>query len=250
MEGDESMKVVILAAGIGKRLYPFTKKKPKSLIKINGKSIFERIIDTCLENYLDDFIVVTGYHSEMIITEGEKFKKTKKISIQFINNPLFNNTNTSYSLSLGISDVTESFIIINGDNIFESMILTNLLNNKRTSIVIDNIKIIDEESFKVILIDNKIVEIGKNLKISEASGEFIGISLIKSEDLILFKAMLKKIISKNPNEYYDIVFKELNLIKDIGISFTNGLQWTEIDFIKDIHKAYEIALNIDRKIIP
>ena len=39
------MKVIILAAGRGKRLGHYTKEIPKPLIDINGKSIIERQIE-------------------------------------------------------------------------------------------------------------------------------------------------------------------------------------------------------------
>ena len=45
MSNYQSMKTIIIAAGSGKRIPEFTKKIPKSLIKINKKSILKRQID-------------------------------------------------------------------------------------------------------------------------------------------------------------------------------------------------------------
>lgn len=39
---------VILAAGIGSRLYPLTEKYPKSLVKVNGREI----LDYQIQGYL------------------------------------------------------------------------------------------------------------------------------------------------------------------------------------------------------
>ena len=73
------MILIILAAGRGKRLGVKTKKIPKCLLEINGKSLI---------NYNNDFInkfkkviIITGYKDHLI---KKNFKKNKSIS--FIKN--------------------------------------------------------------------------------------------------------------------------------------------------------------------
>ena len=55
------MRVIILAAGQGKRLLPLTADVPKALLDIGGKSLVERQIEAFAANGLKDFVVVTGY---------------------------------------------------------------------------------------------------------------------------------------------------------------------------------------------
>ncbi|MCX8012239.1 MAG: sugar phosphate nucleotidyltransferase [Desulfobacterota bacterium] len=44
--GEERLvKLVILAAGVGSRLYPLTSDRPKAMIEINGKTIIEKQIE-------------------------------------------------------------------------------------------------------------------------------------------------------------------------------------------------------------
>ena len=60
------MKVIIPAAGIGKRLRPHTYTMPKPLIPVAGKTIIAFIIDKFVEAGLQDFVFVLGYMSEQI----------------------------------------------------------------------------------------------------------------------------------------------------------------------------------------
>ncbi len=42
------MNSIILAAGIGSRLYPLTKDTPKTMVKVNGKPMLEYLIQNLL----------------------------------------------------------------------------------------------------------------------------------------------------------------------------------------------------------
>ena len=55
------MRIVILAAGQGKRLLPLTTEVPKALLDIGGKTLIERQIEAFAAAGIKDFTVVTGY---------------------------------------------------------------------------------------------------------------------------------------------------------------------------------------------
>ena len=56
--------VIILAAGLGSRLLPLTKDKPKSLIEFAGKSLLENQIELFRKNGIQDISIVTGYNKD------------------------------------------------------------------------------------------------------------------------------------------------------------------------------------------
>lgn len=58
--------VVIMAGGLGTRLYPYTKILPKPLIPVGEKPILEHIIDRFREFGCDDFRLVVNYKKNMI----------------------------------------------------------------------------------------------------------------------------------------------------------------------------------------
>ena len=120
------MKAVILAAGRGTRLPEITKNKPKSLIKIAGKTILERQIDILLRNNIKEIYIVVGYKAEKIKDKIKKFR-----NIEIIENKYYATTDNIYSLYLTQDKVKNNeFILLNGDTVFEENIIRELISKK------------------------------------------------------------------------------------------------------------------------
>ncbi len=58
------MKLVIMAAGKGSRMYPFSQTVPKPLLKVAGKTLVEHNIDPIYKNF-DEIIFIVKYKHEM-----------------------------------------------------------------------------------------------------------------------------------------------------------------------------------------
>jgi glucose-1-phosphate thymidylyltransferase len=69
------MKVVIPAAGAGKRLFPHTHTKPKPMVYIAGKPIIGHILDRMIDLQPEEIILVVGYHKEQIISYVDRYYK-------------------------------------------------------------------------------------------------------------------------------------------------------------------------------
>lgn len=72
-------QAVILAGGEGKRLRPFTLKKPKPMVPINGKPFLEHLINLLKENGIKEVVILTGYLGNKI---EEYFGNGAKFSLQ------------------------------------------------------------------------------------------------------------------------------------------------------------------------
>ncbi len=68
------MKALILAAGLGTRLQPLTKNKPKALIEINGTPLIEIVINRLVKAGFNELIINVHHHPEQIIN----FLKSKR----------------------------------------------------------------------------------------------------------------------------------------------------------------------------
>lgn len=231
------MIAVILAAGMGKRLMPLTKDRPKTLLKLNKVSILEQIISKCIYNQIKQYLVVFGYNGAKILEECNKLQEKYSIQIKCIENEHYSRTNTACSLNLAINEINDDFIIINGDNVFDREIIANLLESKYSAMVIDNFKDLNAESFKININNGIIRSIGKEIDIKTSSGEFIGISKVTKEDIPELKLILFKLINSDLHNYYDLAFKSLSEKSNVEFIYTNGLKWTEIDDLDDWKNA-------------
>jgi dTDP-glucose pyrophosphorylase/mevalonate kinase len=119
---NQKIKVIIPAGGFASRLYPLTENQPKSLLKINGKTLLDYTIDKINEiKYVDEIIIVTNnkFYNQFL-----EWKNSRAENIKLINN----NINTDQELSSGLGnlliainneEVDSDILVIGGDNFFE-----------------------------------------------------------------------------------------------------------------------------------
>lgn len=107
-----SNPAVIMAGGLGTRLYPLTKETPKPMLPINGKPILERIIEKLMAQGFHNFYISINYL-------GEQIKKYFKngldwgISIEYIEET--KRLGTAGALFQLKESIQEPFIVMNGD---------------------------------------------------------------------------------------------------------------------------------------
>ena len=243
---------MILSAGMGTRLMPLTKEIPKPLLEINGMTLLERMIKNCMNVGINEFIVIVGYNKEKVIELAPELEEKHSISIKIVENERFDVTNTSVSTYLASKNLegekADDFILINGDNVVDPQIIADIAKRENTSLIIDNYKQLNEESFKLIIenetfnedktiANGTIKEIGKGIDIGSSTGEFIGVSKVAKNDIPKFNEILKELIGEDEQNYYDFAYKTLSKISPIDFVLTNGLKWTEIDDHTDWEQA-------------
>ena len=127
------MKLVIIAAGQGKRIRSITAESPKTLLKINGRTLLETLFENCLHVGISDVVVVTGYQSKEI--EDFIHNLQMDLNIQTVYNPDWNLEN---GLSILAAKDTvlehETFIVSMSDHFYgpdllEQVMKINLANN-------------------------------------------------------------------------------------------------------------------------
>ena len=83
-----SAKAILLAAGSGSRLMPYTSGLPKGLVPLAGKALLERQIDVLGATGVDDILLVGGY----------EFRQLERFDVPIVLNPDFTTTNMVASL--------------------------------------------------------------------------------------------------------------------------------------------------------
>ena len=121
------MKAIILAAGRGVRLRPYTHITPKPLLKINGKRIIDYTLDI-LPQEIDEVIIVIGHLKWRLKWHlGKKYKHKKIIYIV-----QKDKKGTAHALSLckPFLKKKERFLVVFGDNIYAKKDLEKCLKCK------------------------------------------------------------------------------------------------------------------------
>lgn len=126
--GGRYVKAVVLAAGEGKRLRPFTMSRPKGMIPVGNRPILEYIVEALVKNGVKDIILVVGYRKDTIMLhfqDGRKFGANVDYVVQD------KQLGTAHALSLASGLLEgEDFLVVAGDNLIDSRIVADLMANR------------------------------------------------------------------------------------------------------------------------
>jgi choline kinase len=119
------MKLVIIAAGEGSRLRTVTDGIHKTLLKLNEKTILERIIENACFAEIDQFVIITGYRHEYL--EVYINSLDLGVKIDFIYNPEWDKANgISVLMSKPLIQTGESFMISMSDHIYDADLFSSI----------------------------------------------------------------------------------------------------------------------------
>ncbi|PKM67422.1 MAG: nucleotidyltransferase [Firmicutes bacterium HGW-Firmicutes-2] len=110
-----NVPVVIMAGGLGTRLYPYTKILPKPLIPIGEIPIVEHIINRFHQYGSDQFFLVVNHKKNMIKAYFNEIEKPYQVDFADEDKPL----GTGGGLSLLKGKVNSTFILSNCDILIE-----------------------------------------------------------------------------------------------------------------------------------
>lgn len=156
------MKALIFNSGIGKRLGEWTKKHPKTLIKLNNdESIMHRQLRILSECGIKDFIITTGPFEEQIINETKEFKN---LNFTFVHSDKYESTNYIYSMYLTKDLLNDDIIMLHGDLVFNKEIVKEILSNKYKSLCLFNSELeLPEKDFKARIKEGLLKEVSINI---------------------------------------------------------------------------------------
>jgi choline kinase len=236
------MKSIIIAAGSGKRIPEFTKKIPKSMIKINNKSILKRQIDIMRKFKIEKIAIIKGYKSNKI-----NFKK-----VEYFYNLNFKKNEQLDSFFSAHKWFNDDLLVTFSDIIYQDSILKKVLKSKyNISLAIqknwkrrykDRYDHPHNQADKVSIKKQNIVKIGKKLSERDTDGEFLGIFKIKKnfcEKIIKEYKSLKNIKDTRKlqlHNFFNYLIKKKMVLSPI---YVDG-KFMEIDTFNDFKIAKTI----------
>ncbi len=241
------MRVIILAAGQGKRLLPLTADVPKALLDIGGKTLVERQIEAFAANGLKDFVVVTGYGTDKMEQALEVIARRLKVSVQTVFNPFYAVADNLASCWLVRSFMTGDFIQVNGDNVFRADLVARLLESNSGSILVavNRKDGFDADDMKVMMDGARLTEIGKTLPVDTVDAEAIGFYVFRGDGASQYVVELE-LAMRDPQglkRWFPSAIGSLAKKTPIGVIEITGLRWSEVDFPVDLQQARQLVSN-------
>lgn len=243
---------LVLAAGAGRRLRPYTDTLPKALVPVNpaGEGT-TTVLDLTLGNFaevgLTDAAVVVGYRKEAVQERQSALEKKYGVKLHLVENDKAEEWNNAYSLWCARDVLTEGVILANGDTVHPVSVEQTLLRarggDQRVILALDTVKRLADEEMKVVTDDTQGVRrITKLMEPGSATGEYIGVTLIESAAAADLADALKTTYERDPQLYYEDGYQEL---VDRGFRLDTApigdIPWVEIDNHDDLHRAREIV---------
>ena len=237
---------LILAAGAGRRLRPYTDTLPKALVPLDDE---RSVMDLTLKNFaevgLTDVAIIIGYAAQQVEMRKAALEERYGVNIELVFNDKAEEWNNAYSLWCARDVLRSGAIIANGDTIHPVSVEQLLLANASDQITLslDNVKSLADEEMKVQLDSTGAVTlITKLMEPETAAGEYIGVAHIPGTMADQLADALSATFQRDPNLYYEDGFQELvNRGVRIATAPIGQVPWIEVDTLEDLAKAREIV---------
>ena len=241
------MQVIILAAGMGRRLGELTQDNTKCMVTVNGVRLIDRLLRqlVSVSNPLHRIVIVIGYG-------GKKLKEYlgnsyQHIPLEYVENPIYNKTNNIYSLFLAKEELAyDDTLLVESDLIFEDGVFEKVLSNPFPNLAVvakyeswmdGTMVVLDGENNIVTFVPksafsyNDVERYYKTANIYKFSRDF---SVTK---YIPFLEAYSK--AMGTNEYYESVLRVLSMLDKTGLKGLpiDNMKWYEIDDVQDLDIA-------------
>jgi histidinol-phosphate/aromatic aminotransferase/cobyric acid decarboxylase-like protein len=242
------MQALILAAGMGRRLKELTKDSTKCMVKVNGKTLIERMLFQLDRLDLTEIIIVVGYKAERLISFVKDFNV--KTQITFVTNDVYEQTNNIYSLYLARNYlINDDTLLLESDLIFSDDVLNKIMNSSYPNLSLvakyenwmdGTVVTIDDNNNITSFVNKKEF----NFKHTEQYYKTVNIykfskHFSKSYYVPFLEAYIE---AQGHNAYYEQVLKVINTIEKSQMKATilENEEWYEIDDTQDLDIAESI----------
>jgi len=238
---------MVLAAGVGRRLRPYTDKLPKALIQVDGE---KTILDIALENLasvgIDHVVIVVGYAAEAVQQRKAAFERRYRLNLTLVDNDKAEDWNNAYSMWTARDLMGDGVLLVNGDTVHPVSVEETLLSSRGPAVLlaVDSFKKLAAEEMKVTVDgEGALIRITKSMDPAEAFGEYIGATLVEADAVPHLIDSLETTWRRDPNLYYEDAYQEMVDRGDVVMTaaIPRGTPWVEVDDQNDLARAREIA---------
>jgi len=244
------MKGMVLAAGMGSRLRPYTDSLPKALVPVDGETT---ILDIGLANLaavgLSEVVIVVGYRADTIEERRAALEQRYGVSVTLVPNDRAMDWNNCYSLWLAREHFADGVLLVNGDTVHPVSVERTLLaageraGSPGVLLAVDTEKRLAQEEMKVTADDaGNLARITKLMDPAAADGEYIGATLIQPSAAAALGQALEDTWRRDTGLYYEDGYQTyVDGGGTVGLAPIGTVSWVEVDDHVDLARAREIA---------
>ncbi|MDA3884743.1 MAG: sugar phosphate nucleotidyltransferase [Candidatus Delongbacteria bacterium] len=241
------MQGMILAAGFGTRLAPYTDNCPKALVPLNNRPLLGYIIDKYIASGITDIVINAHYLSNQIIdfVKSNNFNAEIKVIVE---KDILGTGGGIFNMLEYITD--EDFFVYNTD-VISSIDLKNLMNFHKQNSPLATMVMQDRETFNQVVIDNK--EHFCGLKYVKTGKEIITKQPVEPYKLLAFSGI--HVINKNIYKYkstekeFSIISTYLDAVKNSEsiLSYHPDIYWKDVGTIKKLREAEKYLTSLHQQ---
>jgi UDP-N-acetylglucosamine diphosphorylase/glucosamine-1-phosphate N-acetyltransferase len=142
-------QAVVLAAGEGQRLRPFTVSRPKAMLAVADKPVLHYVLEALAGNGIRDVIIVVGYRKEQVYDyfgAGEELGLDIRYVVQ--DHPL----GTAHALKQAEGLADNTFVVVPGDNLVTAATLKGIVNGAVPAVLVK--RVADPSRYGVATLDD------------------------------------------------------------------------------------------------
>jgi choline kinase len=241
------MKVLILAAGVGRRLGDSKADLPKALLQFGGRSLLQRHFEILQSFAITDIAVTVGYLAESIRAEIARLGLQHQV--RTIDNHRYRE-GSIVSLWSGreVLESGEPVLLMDADVLYDSRLMARLLSSSIANcFLLDRNIEAGEEPVKLCIRDGRIVDFHKRPQLAhDWHGESVGfIRLSPAVAAELAQRADAYVAEGQVGLEYEEPVRDMVLTAPdgaFGFAEVTGLPWIEIDFPADVHRARGVIL--------
>lgn len=252
-------KAIVIAAGRGRRLMPYTDEMPKCLVPVDHRSILGVQLDAYRAHGVDEVVIIRGYLGEVLAARQGELGG----DIRFVDNRDWEHNNILESLFCAEHEIDGPVLLSYSDIIFTPEVVSRLLAapgdvclvidrefrtiyEGRTEHPLSEAEVADLDG------DGRVRRVGKRaLPPEEAFGEFIGLAKLSAEGARWMRETWRELVAEYSGRgdepfqraprfrvayLTDMLQHMIDAGRPIAPVAIDG-QWREIDTVQDLERA-------------
>lgn len=251
-------KVIVIAAGRGKRLMPYTDQMPKCLVPVDHRSILQIQLEALRAVGVDDVVVIRGYLGDVL-----EARRGELGAVRFVDNREWADNNILESLFKADAELDGPVYLTYSDIIYTPEVVARLAAAE------GDVNLVIDRAFRDIYVgrddhplpeaevsdldaSGAVARVGKrSLPAEQAFGEFIGLCKLSAEGARWFRAAWQGLLARYAGREHEpfqraASFRQAYLTDLLQHLIAEGRRvspvaidgaWREIDTVQDLSRA-------------